>query len=942
MLGSARVPNAVSQVRLSDPDPAPAAYGGITMPQQWVYARDQITINSDLAALIVNEAAGHLAAGDTIVLAARTCAQDPAFLWKPQGFNVLVVADSYLYGAGQGQGGIDVSGTTPTTVAGTGDTGSPGVASADNPIDGGPGGAGQAGAAGGASTSITVLARTLDPVTLRACGGAGVQGGAGGPGGPGARGRIINRHPPIVIEGAPGGPGGSGGAGGAGAAGGAVTVVYVTPGPRGTPRYAPACAAGGAGGAGGVGGVGGSGGTATGAPGPAGPAGPAGANAPVSVVQGDDTAYWSAVASTLTAAGRYGWANHRLRVGRYLYRTFNAGDAAHSGDLLLAYREFRAVMNLGGPDSAQAAQWSGWLANNLNALGLPYDLWLKPDFDAFEATYVGYAPLIAPLVLAVSQLIAAAINGSAINTQLGLMQTEASNERSALVADQTAAARAVTDSQSLLNDLNGQMATLQGQITAQQVALDQARYQFASGLPATAALDVLSAVFSVAVPAAAPVMGLVGLIQPVWAEVTKGFTIESLLGSKGKDPVITAAGDLSGLVGKSAPLLSLFKNLDENNNTTITGDQAAIRALTAKAIDLKFQLLRQQDDLAEAQLRLAAVQAHINACDNDIAAVKAAGQINVGQMSAVADVVGQLVDTIARVSEFVVRYVFLAARALDVFAFADGSVVAPALAPPRPATNVATLALDFGIVSPDVIADALLELRRGGTDAGTRQANAQRCLTLLATLANNWAQAPAWSTFTQRGTDLANSLAPGHVWVPITDPAVLSQLRATGTATFSITAANLPGDATELKISRIYLNLIGATSTVPSLNGSLTHGGYAQAIRRDGATMLLGSPPMTSFVSVGLASGQVPAPPTKPPGGAAAGTSPVAGSTPPGGKAAVVSGATRPTYYARSPIAPWSFTVADPTPVDLSGVTQIQVGLDFLAVPGTPPRPVLN
>ncbi len=37
-------------------------------------------------------------------------------------------------------------------------------------------------------------------------------------------------------------------------------------------------------------------------------------------------------------------------------------------------------------------------------------------------------------------------------------------------------------------------------------------------------------------------------------------------------------------------------------------------------------------------------------------------------------------------------------------------------------------------------------------------------------------------------------------------------------------------------------------------------------------------------------------------------------------------------FYGRSPVTTWSFTITDPTPVDLSGVTEIQVGLEFVAV----------
>ena len=56
------------------------------MSQQWLYARDQITINAALAAKIWAEAGGlrSPASGGTIVLAARVCSQDPSDPWAPE------------------------------------------------------------------------------------------------------------------------------------------------------------------------------------------------------------------------------------------------------------------------------------------------------------------------------------------------------------------------------------------------------------------------------------------------------------------------------------------------------------------------------------------------------------------------------------------------------------------------------------------------------------------------------------------------------------------------------------------------------------------------------------------------------------------------------------------------------------------------------------------
>jgi len=230
----------------------------------------------------------------------------------------------------------------------------------------------------------------------------------------------------------------------------------------------------------------------------------------VSVSEVAQSVYWSTVINTFGAgsATLAGWADYRLRMGRYFYRTFNASDPAHSGDLLLAYNEFRAVQNLGvSTSAAQANQWISWLASNLNALGLPYDMWIKPDFANFQSDYLGYLPAVATEVGIVSNLISAGLNATAVNTQLGLMATHATDELNALTLDQTAAQRAVTDAQALLTGLNQQMTDLQQQITASDNVLQQAQYNFAAGLPLAWASDVINAVVTVAGPAA----GVAGL-----------------------------------------------------------------------------------------------------------------------------------------------------------------------------------------------------------------------------------------------------------------------------------------------------------------------------------------------------------------------------------------------------------------------------------------------
>src|SRR5215472_13887289 len=265
---------------------------------QYLYARDVITINSALDAVIQAETgAKHLSPGDTIVLAARVCMQDPTYTWKPARFNVVVAADQYVFSSPPAPSTIPGPGIAPSGLTGTqgtaGATGSRGVAKAANPVPGGPGAPGGPGGPGGPANSITVLAQTLDPVNLSATGGVGGRGGAGGTGGTGApEGTGGTVAHPIDLLPSPGGAGGSGGT---------VTVVYVSAGYN-VAQFGAHSAPGGAGGAGGPAGAGGySPDFGNGPNGNQGPAGQTGAAGHVSVSEVAQSVYWSTVINTFGA-----------------------------------------------------------------------------------------------------------------------------------------------------------------------------------------------------------------------------------------------------------------------------------------------------------------------------------------------------------------------------------------------------------------------------------------------------------------------------------------------------------------------------------------------------------------------------------------------------------------------------------------------------------------
>ncbi len=88
------------------------------------------------------------------------------------------------------------------------------------------------------------------------------------------------------------------------------------------------------------------------------------------------------------------------------------------------------------------------------------------------------------------------------------------------------------------------------------------------------------------------------------------------------------------------------------------------------------------------------------------------------------------------------------------------------------------------------------------------------------------------------------------IWT-ITDPAVLATLKSTGTASIPVSLAALPDDHAELKIVRVELALIGATtkanhSWVPV---TLHHDGAAMNRRQDKAFVHVAAAPRANSVS---------------------------------------------------------------------------------------------
>lgn len=187
------------------------------------YIRDAILIDGNFVSeLQAQLAARKVAAGATILIAARTIRHAPAFALRLDSYSLVVAADEYDPAGGT----IDVSGRAGSAGA-PGSQGAAGSVSATGTNDkpGGNGGNGAIGGAGAKGNSLKVFAKSLVGGAFFARGG---DGGAGGKGGNGGVGKTGGSGAAGKNNGDPGDGGGNGsngnkggdGGGGGGAAGG--------------------------------------------------------------------------------------------------------------------------------------------------------------------------------------------------------------------------------------------------------------------------------------------------------------------------------------------------------------------------------------------------------------------------------------------------------------------------------------------------------------------------------------------------------------------------------------------------------------------------------------------------------------------------------------------------------------------------------------------------
>ncbi|WP_190077449.1 hypothetical protein [Streptomyces daghestanicus] len=698
---------------------------------------------------------------------------------------------------------------------------------------------------GGSGGTVTVMCRRSINARVNASGGIGTAGAAGAAGAPGAPGYHSDGswetvtdpvtgetrdvwHPDVDIPGVDPTNGGPGGPGGPGGAGGSITFTSIE-----DTMPPDLSAAGGAGGPGGPGGAAAQGPYSAGSvDGDTGVDGPWGAAGQVNVTTLGEADYVSGLRPLLDSTGpsyaNY-WAPYRIATGEYFYRLYNPNVPDGPKNGALAAVEFKRALEL-QPDNADAirlqrqlvgfapAPGAVWIGGGTNALGLPHDLDVVPNFDTYIDAFTRFlTPVLEFLGIGIDGILESETIGhlSEIAGQLSLQAVAAREDadRSLGIA-KTELEHADNDVAYAQSELDQATAAISRAIVAAQEQPDPPEISF-GGIVATIA-EVGGAVLSVV--AAVPTGGasLVALAPSLMMLADTVFDsaapiAQALLGGDATDlEQIRAAynavdHDASAVINahRVVNFVTVARRLAE-----ITTDQNAPHvALIRRGTELAHELLlarnravlaRQRVDAGTAGLaRAHDVAAQADALQRkqhlDAEAIKQAGLLAISTAQTKADVL--------------LRLAFRAKRSVEIYTLKNEDANFP---------------LDAGRISPDL-----------ATDYYEREIDEAR---LVSELTSSWGKVLALADMQNDYIEYFDRPLDKD-WMrrsfKASDPQVV-ELKSLHRFAFTIDpVVDVPDGHFDAKIRSIRLALIGASHPEGEISCEVRHDGKYQQRRPD-------------------------------------------------------------------------------------------------------------
>jgi hypothetical protein len=858
--------------------------------------------------------------GAPIYLVAREITHKSGYQWKKPdgtGLNVPIVVVCNTYSSNGGS--IDTSGAAGAN----GHDGSLGPTGVGTP--------GQSGTNGTEAAPITVVAQTVVGASLRANGGNAGHGGAGGKGKNGSLGTPRGPEGEIEMGANDGHEGGTGGDAGKAGKGANVTIKYVSAG---------TIAVSAAGGAAGIGGKGGIGGLRASKHGPGlprassgkpGAATPPGANGTIAKSQLSTEAWWMHASAALRPWIREEWADHRERVGEYLFRSHIAATPSTNPKRIMAKEEFATALRL-RPDSPRAQRFMGYLDLGLTPIGLPYDFDLKPTVDVFAEFMTDYNDRRDWLFTSLEHFLDKAVQGIDQRSIFKQQQEFYGDIAEAAKLDQKMADIDAVDAQQRLGVAQAQVEALEARLAALAEAKKNQSMSFGEfvttvGEVVVAVVGIVGAVTTGGTSLMATVAAVGALANDVAALDDK--KVSDLVDlSDATSPKLTPngdkmVGDIKDAVKKTKAFIDAVEAIGDLVNALVADEPDAPEA----------QVLNQQVsaafDVAKAQLAVKRSALGKQGAAQKVQAYEHAkanlGQLLASQSAAVAqltDIARMLLRHFQIYSDVFIRYAFYVNRAYDLYTL------------PAQSMTRATK-FNLGYAHPDIEAAAFNALERSADVAGvTPTVQAARRAD-----AGTKVRGLVAAYLSTVGDDLHpgvhsdylfyknNRLQVGEAYWHITSPGVLNALRTHGVATFQTAFSDIDDDVgarTELKIERIEVALVGAKAKNPvdsSVEVWVTHSGRATNRRHvDNKVVALDAPSLSEVMQATLTGI---------------------------GANVLQSSHTDPRSWGRSPITTWQIRITSQSAkkLDLTGLSELEfaVSYAFYALQGAKStRPALS
>ncbi|THA74397.1 hypothetical protein E6R60_19830 [Streptomyces sp. A0642] len=772
------------------------------LPHYYPYIRDTVTITEKLNAFCARPTSG------PVFLIGRVVQHEPGCNLRVTANRVIIVADVY-----DGSNGVIDAGATSR---------------------GGPGGA------------VTVMCRRSVNARVYAPGGYGTAGAAGADGSPGTASYHSDGywetvtddvygttrdvwHESVDIPGADPTNGGMGGPGGPGGSGGSITFTSIE---DETPP--DLSAAGGAGGPGGPGGAAAQGpfssGSVEGEPGADGPGGPDGR---VDVTTLGEADYVAGLRPLLDSAGpvfaNY-WAPYRIAVGDYFYHLYNPGVPERAAYGALAATEFKRALEL-QPDNADAirlqrqlagfppAPGAAWVGGGANALGLPPDLDVVPNFDAYIEAFTRFlGPVLQFLGIGVNEIIAHKTIGdlAEIAGQLSLQATAARDDADrTLGIARTEQAQADSDLAYAQTQVDQATAAIGAAIVEAQHQPDPPGISFGDVVATIA--EVGGAVLSVV--AAVPTAGasLVALAPNLMLLADTVFDSAAPIAQallRGDDADLTEINaayaavdqDASTVIGSARTVVN-FVTVAQRLAQVTTAQNAPHVALIRRGTELTHDLLLARNRAVLARQRVDAGTARLTGAQYVAAQADALQHKQVLDAEAVKQAGMLAVSTAQSKADALLGLAFRAKRSVEIYTLKDENPHFP---------------LDAGRISPDL-----------STDYYEKEIDEVR---LASELTSSWGRI---LTLVHMQTDYTEYFdGPlDQDWIrqsfKPSDPQV-ADLKSLHRFAFTVDpVAGVPADHFDAKIKSIRLALIGASHPEGEISCEVRHDGRYQQRRPD-------------------------------------------------------------------------------------------------------------